>query len=257
MASHIKTRFLIVSDTHGEEFSPETQPTGRVDVAIHCGDLSEESKLDEFRATIRLLRSLDAGLKLVIAGNHDFTLDVPTFKNKVNESGLDSDMDLVKRVYGDFGEARHLFEEAKEDGIVFIDEGNHHFSLANGASLTVYASPWTPSKSGWGFSYNPDQGRGFSFGSGVDVAITHGPPRGILDYTDSCQRAGCQKLFEAVARARPKLHCFGHIHEGWGARLVTWREEPSEVPSHFTDIDNSLSVTIEKLSSLRAKREEN
>lgn len=255
MASYIKTRLLIVSDTHGAEFSPDTQPTGRVDVAIHCGDLTERSRIEEFRATLRLLKSLDAGLKLVIAGNHDFTLDTPVFKKQVSKYGSNPDMETVKKFYGDFEEARHLFDSASSDGVVFLDEGVHQFDLANGALLTVFASPWTPSQADWGFVYRRNQGHDFSFGSEVDIAITHGPPRGVLDCTDSGQRAGCRKLFEAVARARPRLHCFGHIHEGWGARLVTWRDEASEVPSYLTDIDNERSMTIEDLSTLRAKGE--
>ncbi|KAI0133555.1 hypothetical protein BJ170DRAFT_606663 [Xylariales sp. AK1849] len=60
-----------------------------------------------------------------------------------------------------------------------------------------------------------------------------------MDYTDSKQRAGCPHLFGAIRRAKPLLHCFGHIHEGWGSKLVTWRDKISERPSHFTDIDNS------------------
>ncbi|WEW56585.1 hypothetical protein PRK78_002032 [Emydomyces testavorans] len=254
ITSGIRTRFQIISDTHGAEFTPETTPLTRADVVIHCGDLTEESKLEEFQATIRLLKSLDADLKLVLAGNHDFTLDVPVFRTKITEAGLQSDMDTVVRTYGDYGEARQLFEDAA--GITFLDEGIHRFNLSNGASLTVYASPYTPSASGWGFAYHPENGHDFSIEDSVDVVITHGPPRGISDYTLARQRAGCPKLFEAVARARPQLHCFGHIHEGWGARLVTWRDEPSEVPSHFTDIDNDRSITIAKLSTLKERKNE-
>ncbi|KAL1968259.1 hypothetical protein VTN77DRAFT_2094 [Rasamsonia byssochlamydoides] len=156
---NIKTRFLIISDTHGVEFRLEAKPLKHADVAIQCGDLTNESKIEEYRATIRLLEDIDAPLKLVIAGNHDFTM--------------------------------------------------------------------------------------------VDVVVTHGPPKGILDYTESGQRAGCSNLFAAVARARPRLHCFGHIHEGWGAKLVTWRDRLSETPSHFADIDNWRSVVVETLSGLK------
>lgn len=81
--------------------------------------------------------------------------------------------------------------------------------------------------------------------------ITHGPPRGVMDLTDSGRRAGCTDLFAAVARNRPALHCFGHIHEGWGGKLVTWREKITEPPSHFADIDNSKSIVIENLRKLR------
>lgn len=75
-----------------------------------------------------------------------------------------------------------------------------------------------------------------------------------MDYTDNRTRAGCPDLFGAVARARPRLHCFGHIHSGWGGKLITWRDQLSDTPSHFTDIDNDRSVIVEKLSSFRQSK---
>lgn len=247
----LKTRFFILSDTHGIEFEKEEIFSQHADVAIHCGDLTEESKLEEYRASLRLLIDIQAPLKLIIAGNHDFTLDTPTFKEKVANAWPPLDPDLVGKVYGDYGEARQLFDDAKSAGIIFLDEGSHQFPLANGAMLSVYASPYTPSLGDWGFQYHPSQGHNFDIMKGVDLVITHGPPKGIMDYTESKQRAGCPDLFGAVARARPRLHCFGHIHEGWGAKLVTWREQLSGNPSHFTDIDNDKSTIIEKLSGLQ------
>ncbi|KAI0838206.1 Metallo-dependent phosphatase [Hypoxylon sp. FL0890] len=244
----VKTRFLIISDTHGEAVSGiHNIPVA--DVAIHCGDLTEESHFQEFRKTLDLLRSIKAPLKLVIAGNHDFTMDTPTFEKKISESEA-LDPELVRKFYGDYDEARQLFEDARADGIVLLNEGTHSFNLDNGAAMTVYASPFTPSLNGGGFQYHPEQGHNFTITEGVDVVITHGPPRGIMDYTDQNRRAGCSKLFAAVARARPRLHCFGHIHEGWGAKLAIWREQISETPSHFTDIYHSKSVIVKTLSDL-------
>lgn len=244
----VKTRFFILSDTHGMKFGKEEMPSHYADVAIHCGDLTEESKLGEYQATLQLLMDIQAPLKLVIAGNHDFTMDIPVFKEKVANARPTLDSDLVKKVYGAFGEAKQLFEDARSAGIVFLEEGNHLFTLENGAALTVYASPYTPSLGDWGFQYHPSQGHNLEIPKGVDLVITHGPPKGIMDYTESKKRAGCPDLFEAVARARPRIHCFGHIHEGWGAKMVTWREQLTEKPSHFTDIDNDKSTIIEKLS---------
>lgn len=155
---NIKTRFIIISDTHGEEFKPEAKPLKHADVAIHCGDLTDQSKIEEYRATIRLLKDIDASLKLVIAGNHDFTMDNPVFKRKIAEVRPPLDPDVVRREYGDYGEVRQLFEEAKAAGIMFLDEGTYHFTLENGALLTVYASPWTPSLGGWDFSITQRKG---------------------------------------------------------------------------------------------------
>lgn len=249
--TNIRTRFLIISDTHGMEFSQQERPLKRADVAIHCGDLTDGSKLEEFRTAISLMKLLDAPLKLVIAGNHDFTMDIPAFEKKVAEITPPLPADLVMREYGARGEARQLFEEAKDAGIMFLDEGTHQMALENGALLTVYASPWTPALGAWGFQYHPERGHNFSIEPKVDVVMTHGPPKGILDYTSGRERAGCPFLFAAVARARPRLHCFGHIHEGWGAKMVRWQQEPTENPSHFTDIDNGSSFVIEKLAGLK------
>lgn len=244
----VKTRFFILSDTHGVEIGREEKSSHYADVAIHCGDLTEESKLEEYRATLRLLMDIQAPLKLVIAGNHDFTMDITVFREKVAHARPALDPDLVRKVYGAFGEARQLFEDVRSAGIIFLEEGSHLFTLENGAALAVYASPYTPSFGDWGFQYHPSQGHNFEIPKGVDLVVTHGPPEGIMDYTESKQRAGCPDLFRAIAQARPRVHCFGHIHEGWGAKMVTWREQLTEKPSHFTDINYDKSTVIEKLS---------
>lgn len=261
MAS-IKTRILVISDTHGDDLIHKPI-TGAYDIAIHCGDLTEESKLDEFKSSLDTMLGIQAPLKLVIAGNHDFSMDVPVLKSKLADNTTAEDADLVKRTYGSFGEARALFETdaAQAAGLRFLDEGNYTFNLENGASLSVYASPYTASKAcTWGFQYRPSEDHQWDIKPNTDIAITHSPPHGVLDYTGSKTRAGSPSLFAAIAQARPKMHCFGHIHEAWGAKIVGWRptdtdnmasEFGSALPTHFTAIDNDRSNLIESLSSLR------
>ncbi|POS71866.1 Ser/Thr protein phosphatase [Diaporthe helianthi] len=245
----IKTTIFIFSDTHGMPLD-EYLPSPRADVAIHCGDLTEESKLAEMRTTLGLLKKIDAPLKLVLAGNHDFTLDTPSFKQKIEQARPPLEPALVTKEYGDYGEAEQLFAGAEEHGIHLLREGTHRFVLSNGAGLTVYASPYTQSLGDWGFQYKPDQGHVYDIEKGTDVAITHGPPRGVLDRTNGRERGGSSELFAAVAASRPRVHCFGHIHEGWGAKMVTWRGERSHQPSHLTDIDHGRSEVVETLSKI-------
>ncbi|RAL11936.1 uncharacterized protein BO97DRAFT_319778, partial [Aspergillus homomorphus CBS 101889] len=286
--SNIRTRFLILSDTHGKPFPEEWTTYAAADVAIHCGDLTDSSYLHEFETTLHHLQRLRAPLKLVIAGNHDFTLDVPVFQQKVKEAGLENELDLVKRVYGEYGEARRLFDDTPQKQqtgeIHLLNEGPHAFTLPNGARLNIYASPYTPSSSsllgdnetsGWGFQYprhtntrNPAS-HDFNITStdnNIDVVITHGPPRGIFDYTLARERAGCAALFQAIAQTRPRMHCFGHIHEGWGAMVAQWRDhrhprsvgisdgdgddDNSQPSTHFSAIDHGKSTIINKLSRL-------
>src|SRR5262249_49740326 len=57
--------------------------------------------------------------------------------------------------------------------------------------------------------------------TGLDVLITHGPPRGYGDRTSyGPERQGCADLRARVEVVRPRLHLFGHIHEDGGV----WRE---------------------------------
>ncbi|KAJ3483020.1 hypothetical protein NLG97_g7412 [Lecanicillium saksenae] len=226
-------------------------PSQPADVCIHAGDLTEESKLEEFHSSLELLRTIKAPLKLVIAGNHDFTLDTPMFKKKIQEIKPPLEPELVQKFYGEYEEARKLLLDAKDDGIHLLNEGTHSFVLKNGAELRVYASPYTPSLGDWGFQYHPNQGHEFSIEGGTDIVVTHGPPRGILDRTDNRERAGCPELFAAVAQAKPQIHCFGHIHEGWGVKMVAWRSKLSEKPSFLADIDNAASELVEQLSTIR------
>ncbi|KAE8331492.1 Metallo-dependent phosphatase-like protein [Aspergillus sergii] len=250
----VKMRFLVISDTHGRDSIPSTNEPA--DVAIHCGDLTMGSTLQEFQAAINLLKQINAPLKLVIAGNHDFTLDPPAFQNKIREAQRLQDIHplLIEKEYGYCGQVQELFDHVdvkEKSGIRLLEEGTHCLTLQNGASLTVYASPYTPSFGEWGFQYTSYEGHEFAIGN-VDLVMTHGPPRGVLDNTNSGQRTGCEHLFGRVARSRPRMHCFGHIHGSWGAKLVAWRKTISEKPSHLTDIDNGQSTVIEKLSNINA-----
>ena len=243
----IKTRLLIISDTHGrqpkekEDGGQDTNdeldqpdirrvPTGfrdplpEVDVVIHCGDLSKGGQTHEYEETFSMLRKCRAPLKLVIAGNHDLTLDPEFFD--------DSDNDRLRSVTGEDApqKAREVIKNAEADGVRYLEEGVHTFDLDNGARLTVYASPWTPVYGWWAFQYARCDPNTFDIPRGVDVAMTHGPPRGVLDsagnpFMGNTEEAGCDVLLNAVRQARPKVHCYGHIHEAWGAYLGQWTDD--------------------------------
>jgi len=117
--SNVKTRFLIISDTHtaspndnggdnGIAFRP---PLPKTDVLLHCGDLTMVGLLHEYEKTLDMLEGIDADLKLVIAGNHDITLVRKFNRNKKLQSA-----DLV------FNSGRDLLQEerrvhAQEQGL--------------------------------------------------------------------------------------------------------------------------------------------
>jgi hypothetical protein len=248
----VKTRILILSDTHGLRITQgqsgsqarslfDLAAMPEADVAIHCGDLTFQSTPEEFTAAMSLLRGLPCPLKLVIPGNHDAALD-PIYWNQ-NYPPTDAAAQM-KRDWP--GLVREQIREAKAAANVHMleAEGEYVFVLPSGARLAVYASCLTPRYGGWAFQYRSGT-HGFAIPEeGIDVVISHGPPYGILDQSwRTSARAGCQELWSAVAKARPKIHCFGHIHEGWGARLLRWPDGGGEASEHD-------SVLVEDLTSL-------
>jgi predicted MPP superfamily phosphohydrolase len=143
--AHVKTRFLILSDTHSAEPSenlengnaPFRPPLPRADVLLHCGDLTMIGHLEEYEKTLGMLESIEADLKLVIAGNHDITLDEQyyTRKGQYMHRGDAYDKELPAK-------AREMWmgERARRAGVTYLEEGTHAFKLKNGASLQVCTS---------------------------------------------------------------------------------------------------------------------
>jgi hypothetical protein len=77
--------------------------------------------------------------------------------------------------------------------------------------------------------------------------MTHGPPLGVLDATYRGENVGCQHLLRAARRCRPRLHAFGHIHEGWGAQRVRWNT--------CEDLDVKAEEHIEAVDAVRVDSE--
>ena len=80
--SPVATTFLVISDTHNFEFAntaktsqPLRLPTPKADVLLLCGDLTEVGGVSSFEKAMKMLGSIEAELKIVIAGNHDLELD--------------------------------------------------------------------------------------------------------------------------------------------------------------------------------------
>lgn len=287
MSSTVKTRILCVSDTHSGRrdalFSKDgafRPPFPKADILIHSGDLSMTGKPHEYLEALDMLSQFDAELKLVIAGNHDLSLHESFYLSGSKPGGseyfgyqFDEDAPFV---------AKQLWTgpKAKAAGVTYLEEGMHHFTLpSNGASFSVYASPWQPEFYDWAFNYphredrfNPEGIIGTASkdpktgdiiilapperdphpipeGELVDIMITHGPPWKHLDLCKSGDRAGCPHLLRALERVRPRLHCFGHIHEAWGCERVKWGDGPIEAREEQTiTIGQAINATASVLT---------
>jgi predicted DNA-binding antitoxin AbrB/MazE fold protein len=71
---------------------------------------------------------------------------------------------------------------------------------------------------------------------------------GIMDATYRDENVGCEHLLRAARRCKPRLHCFGHIHEGWGAQKVKWKEGE--------ELDVKIEEHVEEREDIQANMED-
>ena len=195
---------VCISDTHGLHEGPSVPPG---DILLHAGDLTRTGAPAELRGLADWLGRQPHRHKVVIAGNHDLTLDVPYYWSswrRFHRRAEPFDASAIKAAF------------ASDDRFTYLED-----DLVEVSGLRIYGSPWQPTFYHWAF--NLDRGAPIAavwdrIPSDVDILLTHGPPLGRGDLCVSGARAGCLELLRAVqGRVRPRFHVFGHIHEGYGA----------------------------------------
>ncbi|UJR36079.1 hypothetical protein I4U23_028815 [Adineta vaga] len=203
------TRIVCISDTHSRyHFS---LPSG--DILVHGGDFSMTGYQTEIEEFLRYLKSLTQfRLKIIIAGNHDVTLESEFYKRTCNRwhPGRTQDYEQIGRLIRDPS-------LAKDYGIIYLENQEFVDPLTG---LKFYGSPYQPEFCDWAFNLpvnGPELKQMWSkIPDDVDVLITHGPPGNILDKTYTGQNVGCAHLLARVLKIKPRLHVFGHIHEAYG-----------------------------------------
>ena len=185
-------RVMVTSDTHGRHRELELDG---IDLLLHCGDVSNAGTPRELLAFLGWVEEVERQGTRVLAtpGNHDRCLD--------------------PGIWGD----EHLLDRSP---CFHVDRTLDLAQVHPSFSGRIHLSPWTPTF-GYGWGYNADRGEAIrrywrAIPDELDVLLTHGPPRGVLDRTFLGVDAGCGELAEVVAQRRPRWHCFGHIHEAYG-----------------------------------------
>ncbi len=179
-------KIVCISDTHGKHDQIQI-PKG--DILIHAGDFTKRGLIAEVQQFNQWLAAQPHKYKIVIAGNHDFLFE----QNPVLAQSLLSEIIYL------------------EDNFIEIE------------GIRFWGSPITP----WFFDWAFNRQRGAEIAAhwkkipqGIDILITHGPPKGILDLTLHGLEVGCEDLLEVVQRIRPQYHIFGHIHEAYGIAQI-------------------------------------
>jgi len=195
---------VCVSDTHN---SQPRLPEG--DVLIHAGDLTQSGSLRELQAAVAWLRAQPHPVKIVVAGNHDVLLDAGYEGGRRRGAAAGADAAAVEREAIDWGD------------VIYLENAAATVTCANGRRLRVYGSPRSARHGNWAFQYprGEDVWAGTVPGD-VDVLVTHGPPRAHLDLL----KLGCEHLLRELWRVRPRLHVFGHVHEGAGTEWLRFDE---------------------------------
>jgi len=179
-------RVVCISDTHHNNL--DDMPEG--DVLIHAGDITRYGKEEHvvaFNEWVGRQRQL-RGYRhvLVVRGNHEnsFPFEGKT-SNKTNRP-LSSLLTNVTYL--------------EQRGVEL--EGGYRVFGTRFCNPTMDLELEHPF-----FSEIPD---------GLDILITHGPPKGFLDGGTKNSSFGCPSLLEFIRLKRPRLVVFGHIHYGYG-----------------------------------------
>ncbi len=180
-------RIVIAADFQGcaMEVSPDMLPDG--DILICPGDLTSMGTIGELAIFDTWLGNVKHKYKHVIytAGNHD--------------------LGLARGING------HSFFQ---NGTYVEDE------LIEIEGLKIYGSPLNdcgPYAQYWEFC-SPRYVKSAieAIPGGIDILVTHGCPKGILDHTPSGENIGSVDLLVKVMEIKPKAHLFGHAHSGTG-----------------------------------------
>ncbi|KAJ3457601.1 hypothetical protein MRS44_014742 [Fusarium solani] len=214
-----RTRIVCISDTHN---CTVKLPKG--DVLIHAGDLTNQGSYSELSKTIAWLEKADFEVKIVIAGNHDITLDSDFYA----EHGMyfhNNNPQSSEECLGLFASSSITYLHHESATIRLRSPTGPH------TEFKVFGSPYSPRHGLWAFYYDaPKNHNNWSDLTSLwelipldtDVVVTHTPPRTHCDETDERRATGCEALRQALWRVRPQLAVCGHIHSGRGAERVTW-----------------------------------
>eukprot|EP00927_Polykrikos_kofoidii_P050068 TRINITY_DN44010_c0_g1_i1.p1 TRINITY_DN44010_c0_g1~~TRINITY_DN44010_c0_g1_i1.p1 ORF type:complete len:382 (-),score=24.98 TRINITY_DN44010_c0_g1_i1:269-1414(-) len=183
-------RLVAISDTHS--LHRQLPPLPKGDLLVHCGDFTNNGTVGEYSDFGSwLARVSEEGFGdrvFCLAGNHDAPQKMTVLRNYLSRAEL-LQSQMAKRRLCPLG-------------------------------LRMFGQSW------------PDHGRCLPRNGlprpRIDVLLSHSPPRGVLDQNINGEHCGSSALLELLKQDRPRLHLFGHIHEGYGARLEHFFEgEPT------------------------------
>ena len=188
-------RFVCLSDTHSQPLSPSIPPG---DVLLFAGDFSNRGSPASISAFNSLLQSLPHTHKIVIAGNHDHSLDPTCWSSVKSISPYQYENTEPKKVTA---------------GVYLENQGCEVFGYR------IWGTPWIRSIRPGAFTVSTEnelEPHYSQIPDSVDILLTHCPAHSILDTNSEGKSQGSTALLRLLHRLRPRVHVFGHIHESYG-----------------------------------------
>lgn len=177
-------KVVMTSDNHGHPFRiPEC------DVFVHAGDLTAFGTLKETKKFARWLRTqTQVGQSIIVPGNHDRCYEQSPAATAVLFAG---------------------------DKVAILNNSGIEID-----GINFWGSAYTPPFFNWAFMAEEDELQLMytKMPQEIDILITHGPPRGILDPGYLDPHVGSKALLGAVMDPARKIrhHVFGHLHAAGG-----------------------------------------
>jgi len=206
---HNSIRIVVISDTHGLH-RELALPSG--DILVHAGDFSNAGEQEQIFDLATWFGTLPHQAKVVIAGNHDITMDKDYYAGRGQErfhanmnmsrSDRERKVDEVRKGLVSAGTCLYLEDQA-----------------ASVCGISSYGSPWQPEFCDWAFNLARGaecRDKWKQIPQETDMLITHGPPLGHGDKNSERVSVGCADLADRIKHVKPRLHLFGHVHEGYG-----------------------------------------
>lgn len=189
--------------------------------------------------------------KIWIAGNHDNYM----WNGYRNGSGIE------------FTGSQYLCDSGTEfeyDHVEFALDSA--LNLSRKKKLKIWGSPWTLAFDGINPKCTAFTGNEKLLAekfalipADVDILITHGPPFGVMDSVDRFTKWGTKQISVGSRELRhrlfsesikPKLHVFGHIHEGHGhvAKMIDYPGVQfvncSHVNEHYEPVNKPIRIIL-------------
>lgn len=203
-------------------------------VYLHAGDYSYYGRKDETLSFATWLGEQKHHQKIVIPGNHECFCDPAWVRWKRMEMNEHSyAYSKADRKACVVTEARDIFSYY---GVEYVT-----WDFVDASGLKIYCDPYSLEFFDWAFMLKHEdaekhwkavQRRVEDRGEGLDVVLTHGPPKGILDACPALSdrnkmvHVGDPALLRFCEETEPLLCVFGHIHESRGIQSVQRYDPP-------------------------------